>query len=165
MAYAAGTRCDFDFPGSNDGYFHGHSFDQITTYRDGGFDGPEKVMRPRGFVRDGTSNAVWGMQFVWPVRSEYLIAHVDPEYRETIIGRSKRDYVWIMARTPTIPAEDYARLEAKVAALGYDVAKLQKVPQRWDVYTARPTASRSLHDERCYFRRTVDGLVAGAASG
>jgi hypothetical protein len=36
MAYAAGTRCDFDFPGTNDAYFHGHSFDQITTYRDGG---------------------------------------------------------------------------------------------------------------------------------
>ena len=36
MAYAAGTRCDFDFPGSNDAYFHGHSFDQITNYRDGG---------------------------------------------------------------------------------------------------------------------------------
>jgi hypothetical protein len=35
MAYAAGTRCDYDFPGSNDGYFHGHSFDQITNHRDG----------------------------------------------------------------------------------------------------------------------------------
>jgi apolipoprotein D and lipocalin family protein len=111
------------------------------TFRDGSFDAPEKVMRPRGFVRDHESNAVWDMQFVWPIKSEYLIAHVDPEYRETIIGRSKRDYVWIMARTPTIPAEDFARLEAKVAALGYDVAKLQKVPQRWDAATVRPTAS------------------------
>jgi apolipoprotein D and lipocalin family protein len=108
------------------------------TFRDGSFDAPEKVMRPRGFVRDRETNAVWGMQFIWPIKSEYLIAHVDPEYRETIIGRSKRDYVWIMARTPTIPAEDYARLEAKVAALGYDVTKLQKVPQRWDDPSVRP---------------------------
>ena len=36
MSYAAGTRCDYDFPQTNDGYFHGHSFDQITNYRDGG---------------------------------------------------------------------------------------------------------------------------------
>jgi hypothetical protein len=35
MSYAAGTRCDFDFPGSNDAYFHGHNFDQITNHRDG----------------------------------------------------------------------------------------------------------------------------------
>ena len=35
MAYAASARCDFDFPGSNDAYFHGRSFDQITNHRDG----------------------------------------------------------------------------------------------------------------------------------
>ena len=101
------------------------------TFRDGAFDGPQKVMRPRGFVRDHTSNAVWGMQFVWPIRAEYLIAHVDAEYRETIIARSKRDYVWIMARTPQIPETDFERLRQRVADLGYDTGKLQRVPQRW----------------------------------
>jgi apolipoprotein D and lipocalin family protein len=101
------------------------------TYRDGSFDGPEKVMRPRGFVRDRDSNAVWDMQFIWPIRSEYLVAHVDPGYTETIIARSRLDYVWIMARTPQIPEQDFERLARKVADLGYDVARLQKVPQRW----------------------------------
>ena len=101
------------------------------TFREGSFDGPEKVMKPRGFVRDRDSNAVWGMQFVWPVKAEYLIAHVDADYTETIIARSRLDYVWIMARTPTLPEDDYARLRQMVADLGYDVAKLRKVPQRW----------------------------------
>jgi apolipoprotein D and lipocalin family protein len=101
------------------------------TFREDGFDGKQKVMRPRGFVREGTNNAVWGMQFVWPIKAEYVIAHVDPDYRETIIARSKRDYVWIMARQPVIPEADYARLEQQVRDLGYDVTKLQKVPQRW----------------------------------
>jgi apolipoprotein D and lipocalin family protein len=101
------------------------------TFREGAFDGPEKVMRPRGFVRDRTSNAVWGMQFVWPIKAEYLIAHVDADYTETIIARSRRDYVWIMARTPQISEADYARLTRKVADLGYDMSKLERVPQRW----------------------------------
>ena len=101
------------------------------TYRDGAFDGPEKVMRPRGFVRDHESNAIWGMQFVWPIKAEYLVAHVDADYTETIIARSRRDYVWIMARTPQIPDADFARLKQKVADLGYDPAKLERVPQRW----------------------------------
>jgi apolipoprotein D and lipocalin family protein len=101
------------------------------TYRDGSFDGPEKVMRPRGYVRDTASNAVWGMQFIWPIRAEYLIAHVDADYRETIIARSRRDYVWIMARSPTLSDNDYARLARMVADLGYDSSKLLKVPQRW----------------------------------
>jgi apolipoprotein D and lipocalin family protein len=101
------------------------------TFRDGAFDGPEKVMRPRGFVRDRETNAVWGMQFVWPVKAEYVIAHVDVDYTETIIARSARDYVWIMAREPEISPDDYQRLVGKVAALGYDVNRLEKVPQRW----------------------------------
>ncbi len=101
------------------------------TFRDGSFDGPQKVMHPRGFVREGTNNAVWGMQFIWPIKAEYVIAHVDPDYRETIVARSKRDYVWIMARQPVISDADYARLTQKVHDLGYDLSKLQKAPQRW----------------------------------
>ena len=107
------------------------------TYRDGSFDGPEKVMRPRGFVRDPASNAVWGMQFIWPIKAEYLIAHVDADYSETIIARSRRDYVWIMARSPTLPDAEYARLARKVADLGYDTSKLLKVPQRWGAPSRR----------------------------
>jgi apolipoprotein D and lipocalin family protein len=99
-------------------------------FRKDAFDGAEKVMRPRGFVRDDPSHAIWGMQFIWPFKAEYLIAHVDPEYTETVIARTRRDYVWIMARTPTISAADYARLERLVAGLGYDVGRLEKVPQR-----------------------------------
>jgi len=101
------------------------------TYRDGAFDGPQKVLHPRGFVRDRSSNAIWGMQFVWPIKAEYVISHVDPAYTETIIARSRRDYVWIMARSPVLAPADYARLEQKVRDLGYDIVKLQRVPQRW----------------------------------
>jgi apolipoprotein D and lipocalin family protein len=101
------------------------------TFREGAFDGPERVMKPRGFVRDHESSAVWGMQFIWPIKAEYLIAHVDPDYTETIIARSRRDYVWIMARTPEIPPANFERLKRQVADLGYDMSKLQVVPQRW----------------------------------
>ncbi|MFO0585269.1 MAG: lipocalin family protein [Anaeromyxobacter sp.] len=99
------------------------------TFRDGALDGPEKRYTPRGFVRNPVTNAEWGMQFIWPIKAEYLVVHLDDAYTETIIGRSARDLVWIMARTPAVPEADYARLVAKVAALGYDVSKLRRVPQ------------------------------------
>jgi len=101
------------------------------SFRKDAFDGPETVKHPRGYVRDHESNAVWGMQFIWPIKAEYVIAHVDPDYTETIVARSKRDYVWIMARKPVLSPADYARLERQVRDLGYDVSKLQQVPQRW----------------------------------
>jgi apolipoprotein D and lipocalin family protein len=99
-------------------------------FRADGFDGAEKVYHPRGFVRD-SSNALWGMQFVWPIKADYRITYLDADYTQTVIARQARDYVWIMARTPSISDTDYATLVRHVAALGYDVSLLQKVPQRW----------------------------------
>jgi apolipoprotein D and lipocalin family protein len=101
------------------------------TFREGGFDGPLKRYTPRGYVLDRTSNAVWGMQFIWPIKADFRIAYLAPDYSHTVIARVKRDYVWIMARSPQIPEADYRRLEQFVAAQGYDVTRIRKVPQRW----------------------------------
>lgn len=108
--------------------------DKIRTvfqFRKGGFDAPLKTMEPVATVREDTGNAVWGMQFVWPIKAEYVISHVDPDYTETIIARSARDYAWIMARTPTIPADDLERLKRKLVDLGYSLDGLRMVPQQW----------------------------------
>jgi apolipoprotein D and lipocalin family protein len=72
------------------------------------------------------------MRFIWPLKSDYRIAYLNADYSQTVIARSKRDYVWIMARTPTIPDADYQRLLQFVADQGYDLSLVQKVPQRWD---------------------------------
>jgi apolipoprotein D and lipocalin family protein len=101
------------------------------TFRADGYNGPQKEYHPRGFIRDTESNARWGMRFVWPLKSDYRIVHLDDDYSQTIIGRQKRDFVWIMAREPNIPEQDYDRLVSIVASLGYDVTKLQRVPQQW----------------------------------
>ncbi|KAB2311639.1 lipocalin family protein [Betaproteobacteria bacterium SCN2] len=102
------------------------------TFRAGAFDGEEKRYTPRGFVVPGSGNAVWGMQFVWPIKADFRIVHLTPDYGQTVIGRNARDYVWIMARTPAIADADYADILARLATLGYDVGKIQKVPQRWE---------------------------------
>jgi apolipoprotein D and lipocalin family protein len=101
------------------------------TFNQGGFDGPPKRYTPRGFVVDRVNNSTWGMQFLWPFRAEFLITYLSPDYRQTVIGRNKRDYVWIMARTPQIPDTDYQRLLSELATQGYDLSKLRQVPQRW----------------------------------
>ena len=70
------------------------------------------------------------MQFLWPFKAAYLIMYLDEDYETTVIGVPSRRYVWIMARTPTIPAEKYDALVAFLDRNGYDVTKLQKVPQQ-----------------------------------
>ena len=107
------------------------------TFRKEAFDGPEKEYHPRGFVRDRQSNAEWGMQFVWPVKSDYRIIYLTDDYSVTIIGRNKRDYVWLMAREPQLPADRYEEAVRVIADAGYDVSQLQRVPQQWP-QAARP---------------------------
>ena len=102
------------------------------TFRAGAFDGKEKRHTPRGFVIDTHSNAVWGMQFVWPIKADYRIIYLTDDYSQTVIARQQRDYVWVMARMPSIADEDYQRMLKLIAEQGYDVSKIQKVPQRWN---------------------------------
>jgi apolipoprotein D and lipocalin family protein len=108
----------------------GGQVDTRFRFRDGGFDGPLKVYNPTGFVSD-ESNAVWGMQFLWPIKAEFLVLYVDDDYQRTIIGRSKRDYLWFMAREPDISAADYAAMLEVARDAGYDVSRIRPVPQQW----------------------------------
>ncbi|URX61479.1 lipocalin family protein [Luteibacter anthropi] len=100
-------------------------------YRKEKADGDLKTMHATGFAHPGERNAVWGMQFIWPIKAQYVIAWLDPGYRFVIVARDKRDYVWIMAHEPAISGADYAALAGRVAAMGYDVSQLRKVPQQW----------------------------------
>ena len=100
------------------------------TFRAGSFDGPVQRYTPVGFIVPGSHGAVWGMRFVWPFKADYRVLYVDADYTQTIIGRKKRDYVWIMARTSQLSPSDYARLVSLVGKAGYDVTRLRRVPQR-----------------------------------
>ena len=101
------------------------------TFLADGFDGEQKEFNPRGFIKDTETNALWGMRFIWPIKADYRIVYLNDDYTQTIIGRQKRDFVWIMARTPAISDADYQKLLKRCEALGYDVTKIERVPQRW----------------------------------
>ncbi len=98
------------------------------TFNEDSFTGERKTYTPTGYVLDETSNARWGMQFIWPFKADYRIIYLDEDYSQTIIGRRKRDYVWIMARNPEISEEEYRQLLDVVEEFGYDIAKVQRVP-------------------------------------
>jgi apolipoprotein D and lipocalin family protein len=107
------------------------------TFYKGALDGPFKKYEPKGFVKPDTGNALWGMQFIWPIKAEYRIVYLDPEYQHTIIARNARDYVWLMARTPRISDAEYKMLTELIAGYGYDISKLRKVPQDWSKLPAK----------------------------
>lgn len=88
-------------------------------------EGEKKVYYPRGFVKNTNTNAEWGMQFLWPIKADYRIVYLDSNYQFTVIGRNKRDYVWIMARNPTISAKMLSELTQFVGSIRYDIDQLE----------------------------------------
>lgn len=101
------------------------------TFNEGSPDGEQKQYHPTGYIVDEQSNALWDMQFIWPFKAEYRVIYLDENYQTTIIGRTKRDYVWLMSRQSNISEDSYKTLLAFMEAQGYDINKIQKVPQVW----------------------------------
>jgi apolipoprotein D and lipocalin family protein len=116
------------------------TIDTTFSFNQGSFDGKRKVYTPTGYVRDTQTNAVWDMQFIWPFVAEYRIVYLNQDYSQTVIGRSKRDYVWIMARTPTLPQAELDKLIDVITRLGYDRERLEMVPQDWSEQQGRNVA-------------------------
>jgi apolipoprotein D and lipocalin family protein len=106
----------------------GNVIDTTFKFNKGSLTGPLKEYNPTGYVTEDPSNAEWKMQFVWPFKSEFIIVYVDPAYQFTIIGRTKRDYLWIMARTPKINEADLQRLIGIAVDEGYDKSLVKIIP-------------------------------------
>ena len=101
------------------------------SFNKGGFDGDRKTYNPKGFIMDKKSNALWGMQFIWPIKADFRVVYLSDDYSYTIIGRNKRDYVWLMSRSPIMSDEDYSDAMRFIESIGYDMSKIVKIPQKW----------------------------------
>ena len=59
------------------------------SFNKGGFDGDRKTYNPKGFIMDKKSNALWGMQFIWPIKADFRVVYLSDDSSYTIIGRNK----------------------------------------------------------------------------
>ena len=62
-------------------------------------------------------------------KGNYWILRVDPEYRLAVVGTPDRDYLWILARTPTLDESTYQDVVAFSQQLGYETENLIRAPQ------------------------------------
>jgi apolipoprotein D and lipocalin family protein len=98
--------------------------------RDGSFDAEWRRVEGVAWVTDPeASNAKLKVQFFWPVRGDYWIIELDPDYRYAVIGHPSREYLWILSRTPAMDPQVYEKLLARIAAHGFDPDRLERTPQ------------------------------------
>jgi len=125
--------------------FERDGYDAVETYRlqdDGSictslrfrphrFDAPVRQIQSRATVVPGSGNAEWKVHLFWFMQAQYLVGWLAPDGSQVLVVRDARDYLWYMARTPTVSPADYQAVLARARALGYDVAKVRRTPQRW----------------------------------
>ncbi|MGI9432732.1 MAG: lipocalin family protein [Myxococcota bacterium] len=101
----------------------------VNECRDESFDGEVREIEGVAWLADPSENAKLKVQFFWPFSGAYWILEVDPEYGHAVVGHPSRDYLWILARNPTLAPETYAGILERVAAAGFDVERLNLTPQ------------------------------------
>lgn len=60
---------------------------------------------------------VWG---------DYWVVDLDPAYELVAVSEPKREYLWVLSRTPTVEPARYAALLARLSAMGLPVGQLEK---------------------------------------
>ncbi len=77
------------------------------------------------WAQEGSGNARLKVSFFWPFRADYWVIGLDEDYRWAVIGEPGRRYLWILSRTPQLPAAELERARRAAAAQGYDLAPLR----------------------------------------
>ncbi len=83
----------------------------------------------RAWAVEGSGNARLKVQFFWPFRADYWVIGLDPEYRWAVVGNPGRKYLWILSRTPQLPAALQESALASAREQGYDLAPLRYTRQ------------------------------------
>jgi len=66
------------------------------------------------------------LPFVW---GDYWVIDIDENYQLVAVSEPKKEYLWILARTPNIDPDDYKNLLARLSQKGFDLRRLEVTRQ------------------------------------
>ena len=69
------------------------------------------------------------LSFIPQVWGSYWVIDLDPDYQVVAVSEPKREYLWVLSRTPDVPAKVYEELVARLEKKGFDSRKLERTPQ------------------------------------
>ena len=65
------------------------------------------------------------LSFIPMVWGNYWVIDLDPEYQLVAVSEPKREYLWVLARTPSVNPRTYAELVARLETMGFDSRKIE----------------------------------------
>jgi apolipoprotein D and lipocalin family protein len=73
------------------------------------------------------------LAFLPSVRGDYWIIDLDTNYQYAVVGDPKREYLWVLSRTPEMNVATYQNILRRLETMGYKPGKLVKTPQNVEV--------------------------------
>ena len=64
------------------------------------------------------------LSFLPIVWADYWVIDIDKDYQMAAVSEPRREYLWILSRTPKVDQHVYAELLTRLAAKGFDLNKL-----------------------------------------
>lgn len=113
------------------------------TYNKGSLEGPVKSIPQKGWVYNTTTNSHWKVSPFWPLKFDYLVVGLAPDYSWTAIGVPNGDYLWIMARSPESADQTVDQALSALRAIGYPTQNLVRVPHGATSSSTKSTSARS----------------------
>jgi apolipoprotein D and lipocalin family protein len=106
----------------------------LNTCRFGTKDGKPRSAEAVARVMDGSNGARIFVNFA-PVplpagRGNYWIIHLDADYQHAVVGEPSGRFLWYLSRTPVLPPDVRAELDAAAVAAGYDLSLLKETEQK-----------------------------------
>ncbi|MBN1989483.1 MAG: lipocalin family protein [Bacteroidales bacterium] len=97
----------------------------------GSLNGKHSKAKAFAKIPDPNNTGRLKVYFFWPFGADYLVLDLDKDnYSYALIGSSAPNYLWILGRTPQMDKQTYQMLVDKAKLLGYDISKLEVVPQK-----------------------------------
>lgn len=99
------------------------------SYNKGGFDGPLKKYPQKAWIVSD-DNSRWKVQPFWPLKFDYLIIGLAPDYRWTAIGVPSGKYLWIMSKDPKFSKNEIDQVLKILEKSGYNTSDLEYVQHK-----------------------------------
>jgi apolipoprotein D and lipocalin family protein len=103
--------------------------DVLNRCRKDSLEGPESTALGRARVVERTTNAKLEVSFFGPFWGDYWVINLADDYSFAVVGHPSRDYLWILARAPSLPDSTYQNILAKLQAQGYESSRLVRTLQ------------------------------------
>ncbi|MDT7837303.1 lipocalin family protein [Aquabacterium sp. OR-4] len=88
--------------------------------------GRARAVGPAGTARLQVRFAPAWLAWLPQVWGDYWVVDLDADYRVAIVSEPQREYLWVLSRTPQLDEAGWQRITARLLALGFDPARLQR---------------------------------------